>query len=62
MKIVMDSVLREFIDHIAINHAEKMGKERMQKIEIYYNCIDVFEASALRICPGLRLSWICERE
>ena len=44
-------IVREFIDHIVVHHAEKMQGERVQKIEIYYNCIGAFEAPSMEDLP-----------
>ena len=51
MKELTHEILREFIDHIVVHHAENIKGERIQKIEIFYNCIGAFEAPKLDELP-----------
>ena len=51
MKELTREILREFIDHIVVHHAENLKGERIQKIEIFYNCIGAFEAPKLDELP-----------
>ena len=72
IKELTQEILREFIDHIVVHHAENIKGERMQKIEIFYNCIGVFEAPRLDEMPaptirlstrkGVALSYTPERQ
>ena len=51
MKELTREILREFIDHIVVHHAENLKGERIQKIEIFYNCIGAFEAPKMDELP-----------
>ena len=51
LRELTSEIVWEFIDHIVIHSAEKIGKEKVQKIEIYYNCIDVFEIPSREDLP-----------
>jgi len=51
MKELTHDILCEFIDHIVVHHAENIKGERIQKIEIFYNCVGAFEAPKLDELP-----------
>ena len=44
-------ILHEFIEKIVVHHAEKIGGEKVQRIEIYYNCIGEWNAPKIDEMP-----------
>jgi hypothetical protein len=55
MKELTHEIVREFIDHIVVRHAENIGGGKVQKIEIYYNCIEEFAAPKMDELPRARI-------
>jgi hypothetical protein len=49
-------LVREFVDHIVVHHAEKVGKEKVQRIEIYYKCIGEFKAPDKEDLPNPQIT------
>ena len=55
MKELTHEIVREFIDHIVVHHAENIGGEKVQRVEIFYNCIGEFRAPMLDEIPKARV-------
>ena len=55
MKELTNEIVREFIDHIVVHHAEIVGGEKVQKVEIFYNCIGEFRAPMLDELPRAKI-------
>ena len=72
IKELTQEIVHEFIDHIVVHHAENIKGEKTQKVEIFYNCIGVFEAPKIDEMPappirlntrkGVALSYTPERQ
>ena len=55
MKELTNEIVREFIDHIVVHHAEIVGGEKVQRVEIFYNCIGEFRAPMLDELPRAKI-------
>jgi hypothetical protein len=56
MKELTHEIVHEFIDHIVVHHAENIKGEKMQRVEIYYNCIGEFMAPKMDELPRAHIS------